>query len=135
MNTTISQLDPTEIASGHHPLSRRSQGLLPALPVVRPSTKAQGEDEGAIDVWAVASRFAHAKDRTAMQATCSEIRALSLAVLELVEALVSVRVTDRSEPYADNEARPDGQVPPQGERWRTPRLIVDQLIGWEEPKL
>lgn len=121
---------PTDIASGDSPMAIRSQGLLPEVPAV--TRREDGTPP--IDAWALAVRLARAPDRIAMQATCREIRALAGAVLELAAGLVSAGVTDRTTPYAPGESRPDGALPQEGERWRTPREIADHLITWEAPK-
>lgn len=127
--SSVTDLVPADMPDSHSPLAIRSVGMMPArgLPVV---TTTGG---GGSDVWALAARLAQAHDRVAMRATCAEIRALAQAVLELTGGLVACRATDRSAPYGDGEARPDGAVPEPGQRWRTPRLVVDQIIGWEDP--
>lgn len=126
----VTDLVPADMPDADSPLARRSAGVMPepALPVVVSPVAPE------IDVWALASRLARGHERVVMRATVAEIRALADAVLELTGGLVAARAVDRSAPYEIDEARPDGALPQPGQRWRTPRDVVDQLIGWEEPK-
>lgn len=129
---SVTDLVPADVPDSDSPLARRSAGVLPELPALRPSTGSGRGPDGEIDVWALAARLARGHERVVMRATVAEIRALASAVLELTGGLVSARAVDRSAPYEIDEARPDGAVPQPGQRWRTPREVVDQLIGWEE---
>lgn len=124
-SSSVTDVIPADVPGGDSPMAVRSAGLLPATPAL---SIRRSPDEGEIDVWSLAARLARGHERVVMRATVAEIRALAAAVLDLTAGLVSAHCVDRTASYAPGEARPDGAVPAAGERWRTPREVVEQFV-------
>lgn len=76
----------------------------------------------------VAIRAATGQHCASASALSSEdLQVLADAYILAIKALTAVRDLDRSEPYQEGEARPDGTVPHLAgrTRWSTPREIAD----------
>lgn len=62
------------------------------------------------------------------------VAALSAGINELYALLIQAGMADRSTPYGIDEPRPDGDLPPEGQRWLTPREIVIEVLQVDLPE-